>query len=64
MVRNTAGKRTITLRIPEDLASLLQAESIRDGQDRRAGRVYSPSATVERILREYFAAQKRPHKSK
>ena len=55
--KQPSGKRAITIRIAQDLATLLEAEAIRDGQGRESGRVYSPSATIERILREYFDAR-------
>jgi hypothetical protein len=49
-----AAKKAITLRLPSDLIVDIEREAISDGQNRAAGRVYSPSATVERILRAYF----------
>lgn len=52
-------KRAVTLRLPVDLVALIEAESIADGQTRERGRVYSPSATIERILRTYFAQRPR-----
>lgn len=52
-------KRAVTLRLPVDLVTLIEAESIADGQTRESGRVYSPSATIERILRTYFAQRPR-----
>jgi hypothetical protein len=57
MAKEAQAKRAITIRIAEDVANLLEAESIADGRGRGSGRVYSPSATIERILREYFAAK-------
>jgi hypothetical protein len=48
-------KRTVTLRLPMDLLELLEDETIADGRGKKQGRVYSPSATIERILRQYFA---------
>jgi hypothetical protein len=50
-------KRAVTLRIAEDVLALLEDEAIADGRERDGGRVYSPSATVERILRAYFSAK-------
>lgn len=50
-------KRAITVRLPLDLVRELENEAIEDGQNRQSGRVYSPSSTLERILREYFAAK-------
>lgn len=47
-------KRTLTLRLPLDLLDALEEEAIAEGRGRTHGRVYSPSATVERILRLYF----------
>ena len=52
-------KRAVTLRLPEDLLALVEDEAIADGRERRSGRVYSPSATIERILREYFDGRPR-----
>ena len=57
MAKGAQAKRAITIRIAEEVANLLEAESIADGRGRGSGRVYSPSATIERILREYFAAK-------
>lgn len=58
-------KRAVTYRIATDVLALLENESIEDGRNRDSGRVYSPSATVERILRTYFEAKpKRPRRSK
>jgi hypothetical protein len=55
--RPVAQKRAVTLRLPIDLLALIEDEAIEDGRQREQGRVYSPSATVERILRTYFAAK-------
>jgi hypothetical protein len=52
-----SSKRAMTLRLPEDLLKLIEGEAIADGQAREHGRVYSPSNTVERILRAYFEAK-------
>ncbi|MEA2666922.1 MAG: hypothetical protein QOI11_3866 [Candidatus Eremiobacteraeota bacterium] len=58
-------KRAVTFRIATDVLAQLEDESIEDGRNRESGRVYSPSATVERILRTYFEAKpKRPRRSK
>jgi hypothetical protein len=51
------AKRAVTIRLPADLLGLIEEEAIVDGRSRLAGRVYSPSATIERILRAYFASK-------
>jgi hypothetical protein len=53
----SAKKRAVNFRLPIDLLSLLEDEAIADGRGREEGRVYSPSATLERILRQYFAGK-------
>ncbi len=53
-------KRAVTFRIATDVLSLLENEAIEDGRKRESGRVYSPSATLERILRHYFEAKPKP----
>ena len=55
--RPTVVKRAVTIRLPEDLISRIEDESIADGRAREKGRVYSPSATIERILRAYFESR-------
>jgi hypothetical protein len=55
--KTPAAKRAITIRLPEDLLTLIEDAAIADGRARERGRVYSPSATIERILRAYFDAQ-------
>jgi len=57
-------KRAITLRLPTDLIAQIERESIADGRKRERGRVYSPSATVERILRGYFSQAPRRGRSR
>ncbi len=58
-------KRAVTFRIATDVLAQLEDEAIADGRNRESGRVYSPSATLERILRAYFDAQpKRPRRTK
>ena len=57
--RQPIKKRALTVRLPEDLMRLLEEESILDGRSRLSGRVYSPSATLQRILRSYFEAARR-----
>jgi hypothetical protein len=47
----------VTFRLPRELLHLLRAEALEEGQARGSGRVYGPSATLERILREYYAAK-------
>jgi hypothetical protein len=49
-----ATKRALTLTLPEDLLRLIEDEAISDGRERDKGRAYSPSSTIERILRSYF----------
>ena len=61
--RTAADKRAVTIRLPEDLLGLIEDEAIADGRAREKGRVYSPSATIERILRAYFAGRPR-HRSR
>jgi len=53
------AKRAVTLRLPTDLLDLIEDEAISDGREREKGRVYSPSATIERILRQYFDTKPR-----
>ncbi len=53
-------KRAVTFRIATDVLSQLENEAIEDGRNRERGRVYSPSATLERILRRYFEAKPKP----
>ena len=62
--RPAAQKRAVTLRLPVDLLALLEDEAIEDGRQRERGRVYSPSATIERILRAYFDAKPRRRRSR
>ena len=63
--RPAVVKRAVTIRLPEDLISRIEDEAITDGRARDKGRVYSPSATFERILRAYFESKpKRPAKNK
>ncbi len=58
-------KRAVTFRIATDVLAQLEDEAIADGRTRESGRVYSPSATIERILRAYFETKpKRPRRSK
>jgi hypothetical protein len=45
----------VTFRIPRELLGLLRAEALAEGQARGSGRVYNPSGTLERILREHYA---------
>ncbi|HEY0393673.1 MAG TPA: hypothetical protein VGD01_04180 [Candidatus Elarobacter sp.] len=49
----------VTFRIPRELLALLRAEALEEGQARDSGRVYNPSATLERILREHYATKLR-----
>jgi hypothetical protein len=53
-------KSSLTISLPSDILAEWKREAIDEGQARGAGRLYSPSATVERILREYFRAKKTP----
>jgi hypothetical protein len=55
--KTAPAKRAITIRLPEDLLTLIEDASIADGRARERGRVYSPSATIEKILRAHFDAQ-------
>jgi hypothetical protein len=57
MARSEQPKDTepVTFRISKDVLALLRAESVADGQARGSGRVYNPSATLDRILREHYA---------
>jgi hypothetical protein len=48
----------VTYRLSLDVLQALEDETIADGRERKGGRVFSPSATLERILRSYFAAKK------
>jgi len=42
-----------------DVIELVEEEAIADGRGRQSGRVFNPSATIERILRAYFASKPR-----
>ena len=55
--RQAVVKRAVTIRLPEDLIARIEDEAILDGRARQKGRVYSPSATIERILRVYFESR-------
>ena len=50
-------KEAVTFRIPRGLLALLRAEAMEEGSAKQSGRVYNPSATLERILRAYFATK-------
>ena len=48
-------KRSVSYRLPVDLIKLINEESIVEGRGLQSGRVFNPSAVVERILRDYFS---------
>ena len=50
-------KRTISYRLPVDLIDAVAAEAMDDARGRTSGRMYNPSAVVERILRAHFDAK-------
>ena len=58
VVASSESKRAVTYRLSADVLQALEDETIADGRERKGGRVFSPSATLERILRSYFAAKK------
>ncbi|MDB5069591.1 MAG: hypothetical protein JWM87_702 [Candidatus Eremiobacteraeota bacterium] len=50
-----ARKEAVTFRIARDVLALLRAEAMDEGQNKDSGRVYNPSATLDRILRQHYA---------
>jgi hypothetical protein len=48
-------QEAVTFRIGRDVLALLRAEAMAEGQRKQSGRVYNPSATLDRILREHYA---------
>jgi hypothetical protein len=47
-------KRTISYRLPVDLIERVADDAKDEGRERTSGRMFNPSAVVERILREYY----------
>jgi hypothetical protein len=56
-----AKTQSKTYRLPVDLIQAVDQAALAEGQGRTSGRMFNPSAIVERALREYLA--KRPPKS-
>jgi hypothetical protein len=54
-----SNKESVSFRIDRDLLALLRAEAMDEGTNKETGRVYNPSATLDRILRLYFDAKPR-----
>lgn len=52
-----SGKRSVSYRLPVDLIRAVNDEAAAEGRERTMGRVFNPSAVVERILRAYFDAK-------
>jgi hypothetical protein len=52
-------KRSVSYRLPVDLIRLVNDAAQAEGQDKTSGRVFNPSAIVERILRAHFDKQPR-----
>ena len=56
MAKGDASEReAVTFRIARDVLNLLRNEAMEEGTNRSTGRVYNPSATLDRILREHYA---------
>jgi hypothetical protein len=47
-------KRTISYRLPVDLIERVADDAKDEGRERTSGRMFNPSAVVERILRDYY----------
>lgn len=47
-------KRTISYRLPVDLIEAVADDAKEEGRERTSGRMFNPSAVVERILRGYY----------
>jgi hypothetical protein len=52
-------KRSASYRLPLRLIRAVEEEAITEGRERKSGRVFNPSAVVERILHAYFDAKPR-----
>lgn len=50
-------KRSVSYRLPVDLIRLVNDAAQEDGREKTSGRVFNPSAVVERALRVYFDKQ-------
>jgi hypothetical protein len=58
-------KRSVSYRLPVDLVRAVNDAAQEEGRDKASGRVFNPSAVVERILRAHFDKQpKRSHRGK
>ncbi len=55
--RTEGNKESVSFRLDRDLLALLRAEAMEEGTNKETGRVYNPSATLDRILRTYFDAK-------
>jgi hypothetical protein len=52
-------KRSVSYRLPVDLVRAVNDAAQAEGREKNAGRVFNPSAVVERILRAHFDKQPR-----
>ncbi len=52
-------KRSVSYRLPVDLVRAVNDAAQADGREKDAGRVFNPSAVVERILRAHFDGQRK-----
>jgi hypothetical protein len=52
----------VNFRLPADLLKRIRQEAMEEGLAVESGRIYNPSAVVERILRAYFAKKQTPAK--
>ncbi len=50
-------KRSVSYRLPVDLVRAVNDAAQAEGREKNAGRVFNPSAVVERILRAHFDKQ-------
>jgi hypothetical protein len=47
-------KRSVSYRLPVDLVRMVNDAAQEEGREKTSGRVFNPSAVVERALRAYF----------
>jgi hypothetical protein len=50
-------KRSVSYRLPVDLVRMVNDAAQEEGREKTSGRVFNPSAVVERALRAYFDKQ-------